>query len=137
PAGRGGQPPGRSGRRRVGQSGGEPLALQGGDSLTSPTQSSQDAGAGESVLKTERGTARRGGRAWGWRAIMAGNPTDQQVTAALEAGEGILRLAPTWVPRSFLVPGRRLKLASQDLYALGAHRGGIDERWFGSTIVAA
>jgi hypothetical protein len=62
---------------------------------------------------------------------------ERSVTAALEAGEGLLRLAPTWVPRSFLVPGRRLKLAAQDLYALGAHRGGIDERWFGSTTAAA
>jgi hypothetical protein len=52
---------------------------------------------------------------------------------AFEAGAGILRLAPTWVPRSFLMPGRRIKLAPQDVYALGAHRGGIDERWFGST----
>src|ERR1700746_2135232 len=55
----------------------------------------------------------------------------------LEAGEGWLRLAPTWVPRSFLMPGRRIKLAPQDVYALGAHRGGIDERWFGSTTAAA
>src|SRR5436309_7806031 len=59
------------------------------------------------------------------------------VRQAIEAGNGILRLAPTWVPRSFLMPGRRLKLAPQDLYALGAHRGGIDERWFGSTTPAA
>lgn len=67
--------------------------------------------------------------------------SDQQVSAraraAIEAGEGILRLAPTWVPRSFLMPGGRLKLASQDLYALGTHRGGIDERWFSSTTAAA
>lgn len=62
--------------------------------------------------------------------------TPQQVTKALEAGEGILRLAPTWVPRSFLMPGRRLKLAPTDIYALGAHRGGIDERWFASTTAA-
>src|SRR5437773_11574264 len=55
----------------------------------------------------------------------------------LDAGEGILRLAPTWVPRSFLMPGRRIQLAPQDLYALGAHRGGIDERWFSSTTAAA
>jgi hypothetical protein len=60
-----------------------------------------------------------------------------QARAALDAGEGILRLAPTWVPRSFLMPGARLKLAAQDLYALGTHRGGIDERWFGSTTAAA
>jgi len=55
---------------------------------------------------------------------------------ALEAGEGILRLAPTWVPRSYLVPGRRLKLDTRDLYAYGAHRGGIDERWIASTTLA-
>ena len=60
-----------------------------------------------------------------------------QARSALDAGEGILRLAPTWVPRSFLMPGRRLKLAAQDLYALGTHRGGIDERWFSSTTAAA
>jgi hypothetical protein len=57
--------------------------------------------------------------------------------AALKAGRGILRLAPTWVPRSFLMPGRRIKLAPGDLYALGADRGGIDERWFSSTTPAA
>jgi hypothetical protein len=59
------------------------------------------------------------------------------IRRAIEGGEGILRLAPTWVPRSFLMPGRRLKLAPQDVYALGAHRGGIDERWFSSTTPAA
>src|SRR5262249_4634827 len=59
------------------------------------------------------------------------------VKEAIEAGEGILRLAPTWVPRSFLMPGRRLKLHPNDLYAFGAHRGGIDERWFASTTPAA
>jgi hypothetical protein len=55
---------------------------------------------------------------------------------ALDAGEGILRLAPTWVPRSYLIPGRRLKLDARDLYAYGAHRGGIDERWIASTTFA-
>ncbi len=56
---------------------------------------------------------------------------------ALSAGEGVLRLAPCWVPRSFLMPGGRLKLHPDDLYAYGAHRGGIDERWFSSTTKAA
>ncbi len=37
------------------------------------------------------------------------------VVQAYESGEGIFRLAPTWVPRSFLVPGRRMKLAPQDI----------------------
>jgi hypothetical protein len=62
---------------------------------------------------------------------------NQLATSALSAGEGILRLAPNWVPRSFLQPGRRLKLHPADYYALGMHRGGIDERWFGSTTEAA
>jgi hypothetical protein len=56
---------------------------------------------------------------------------------ALDAGEGVLRLTPTWVPRSFLHPGKRIKLHPDDWYAYGAHRGGIDERWFASTTDAA
>ena len=59
------------------------------------------------------------------------------VDAALERGHGLLRLSPCWVPRSFLHPGRRLKLDPRDLYAFGTARGGIDERWFGSTTEAA
>jgi hypothetical protein len=59
------------------------------------------------------------------------------IKQVLNASGGILRLAPTWVPRSFLMPGRRLKLAPGDLYALGTRRGGIDERWFSSTTPAA
>ncbi len=55
---------------------------------------------------------------------------------AFENGEGILRLAPTWVPRSFCIPGKRIKLHPADYYAFGAHRGGIDERWFSSTTLA-
>lgn len=58
------------------------------------------------------------------------------IREALTAGDGIVRLAPCWVPRSFLMPGGRLKLDTRDLYALGAHRGGIDERWFSSTTKA-
>ena len=55
---------------------------------------------------------------------------------AMDAGEGLLRLTPTWVPRSFLHPGKRIKLHPDDWYAYGAERGGIDERWFGSTTEA-
>ncbi len=55
---------------------------------------------------------------------------------ALEQGRGIFRLFPTWVPRAFCIPGKRLKLHPDDYYALGAHRGGIDERWFASTVRA-
>ncbi|MDR8392704.1 hypothetical protein NC796_16230 [Aliifodinibius sp. S!AR15-10] len=55
---------------------------------------------------------------------------------ALDQGNGILRLAPNWVPRSFCVPGRRIKLHPDDYYSLGGERGGIDERWFSSTTPA-
>src|SRR2546422_1259748 len=59
------------------------------------------------------------------------------VEAALTETGGLLRLAPCWVPRSFLQPGKRLKLHPDDLYAFGLNRGGIDERWFASTTPAA
>lgn len=57
--------------------------------------------------------------------------------AHLEDTGGLLRLSPTWVPRSFLQPGLRIKLHPDDTYAYGLSRGGIDERWFGSTTVTA
>jgi len=59
------------------------------------------------------------------------------VQGAVSAGGGILRLEPCWVPRSFMIPGRRLKLHPDDLYSFGAHRGGINERWFSSTTKAS
>src|SRR5690349_18527654 len=71
------------------------------------------------------------------------NPNNSLLSAsaaireALAAGEGVVRLAPCWVPRTFLMPGGRLKLDPRDLYILGAHRGGIDERWLSSTTKAA
>ncbi|MFD1164633.1 hypothetical protein ACFQ2C_03340 [Sphingobacterium daejeonense] len=58
------------------------------------------------------------------------------IEKAFEQGKGILRLAPNWVPRSFCVPGRRIKLHPDDYYVLGGERGGIDERWFSSTTPA-
>ena len=59
------------------------------------------------------------------------------VERELARTQGLLRLAPCWVPRAFVQPGRRLKLHPDDLYAFGLDRGGIDERWFASTIEAA
>ena len=59
------------------------------------------------------------------------------VEAEISATGGLLRLAPCWVPRFILQPGRRLKLHPDDLYAYGLNRGGIDERWFASTTSAA
>jgi len=64
------------------------------------------------------------------------NSTDTTIKQALDHGQGILRLAPTWVPRSFCIPGRRIKLHPDDYYSLGGERGGIDERWFSSTTPA-
>lgn len=58
------------------------------------------------------------------------------IERAMEQCGGILRLTPTWVPRSFCIPGRRIKLHPDDYYALGGNRGGLDERWFASTTPA-
>ena len=55
---------------------------------------------------------------------------------ALDAGGGIVRLAPTWVPRVFCTPGGRLKLHPDDLFPFAEGRGGIDERWLSSTVRA-
>ena len=69
--------------------------------------------------------------------VLRADSVSQAITRALDAGQGLLRLAPNWVPRSFLHPGKRIKLAPTDWYAYGGHRGGIDERWFASTTDAA
>src|SRR4249920_2522263 len=63
--------------------------------------------------------------------------TSAKVSTELSRTGGLLRLAPAWVPRSFLQPGLRLKLHPDDTYAYGLDRGGIDERWFASTTPCA
>ncbi|HDT12462.1 MAG TPA: hypothetical protein ENO01_02275 [Candidatus Marinimicrobia bacterium] len=52
----------------------------------------------------------------------------------IEKNQGILPLKPAWVARDFLPPGRRLGLPGK-MYELG-ERGGICERWIGSTTPA-
>jgi hypothetical protein len=69
--------------------------------------------------------------------VVAKDNVAQALDRAMNAAKGILRLTPNWVPRNFLHPGKRIKLAPSDWYALGTHRGGIDERWFASTTEAA
>ena len=59
-----------------------------------------------------------------------------RITQVLNEGGGVLQLTPTWVPRSFNEPGKRLRLHPDDLYAFGMDRGGICERWLGSITVA-
>ncbi|MES2694227.1 MAG: hypothetical protein V4773_12200, partial [Verrucomicrobiota bacterium] len=56
--------------------------------------------------------------------------TKSLVEGTLAQTGGLLRLAPAWVPRSFLQPGLRIRLHPDDTYAYGLNRGGIDERWF-------
>ena len=58
------------------------------------------------------------------------------IKKVFEKGEGVLQLTPTWVPRSFNEPGRRLRLHPDDIFAFGMDRGGICERWLGSITVA-
>ena len=52
----------------------------------------------------------------------------------LQEGNGVLRLAPAWVPRSFCRPGRRLKLHPDDYYALGLECGTTKEDLKKSTL---
>lgn len=68
--------------------------------------------------------------------VVSGSGVASVLDQAMKAGGGLLRLTPTWVPRSFLHPGKRIKLHPDDWYALGSSRGGIDERWFASTTEA-
>ena len=51
----------------------------------------------------------------------------------IELNGGVLRLVPSWVTRTFLPPGRRLKLDSRDLYPRGVSQGAVSERWMSST----
>lgn len=62
--------------------------------------------------------------------------TQASIERAMEAGGGVVRLAPAWVPRSFCTPAQRLRLHPDDYFPLGKERGGIDERWFASAIRA-
>jgi len=55
-----------------------------------------------------------------------------KISEVFEKGNGILQLTPTWVPRGFNEPGKRLKLHPDDYFAFGMDRGGICERWLGS-----
>ena len=57
-----------------------------------------------------------------------------RVEAVVAAGNGVLRLEPAFVARSFLPAGRRLNLP-EDAYDVGA-RGAICERWLASTTPA-
>lgn len=54
------------------------------------------------------------------------------IRKTLSQGEGVLQLTPTWVPRPFNRPGRRIRLHPDDYFAMGMHRGAIVERWFSS-----
>jgi len=58
--------------------------------------------------------------------------TRNELLSILEAGDGVLNLTPTWVPRPFNRPGKRLRLHPDDYYAFGMKRGAIVERWFSS-----
>ncbi|MBB74800.1 MAG: hypothetical protein CMJ75_09835 [Planctomycetaceae bacterium] len=44
------------------------------------------------------------------QTILAEEQVDSVLEGALDAGEGLLRLTSTWVPRSCLPPEKRIKL---------------------------
>ncbi|MGT2464129.1 hypothetical protein [Sinomonas atrocyanea] len=63
-------------------------------------------------------------------------PSTTAMERALDAGSGVVRLAPVWVPRAFCTPGKRIRLHPEDYFPLGQARGGIDERWLASPVRA-
>jgi hypothetical protein len=62
--------------------------------------------------------------------------TASGIDRALDAGKGIVRLAPAWVPRAFCTPGRRIRLHPDDYFPFEQGRGGVDERWLASAVRA-
>lgn len=58
------------------------------------------------------------------------------IDRAMNGAGGVLRLAPSWVPRAFCTPGKRIRLHPDDYFPLGKDRGGIDERWLASAVRA-
>ncbi|MBQ3574072.1 MAG: hypothetical protein IJA26_00245, partial [Clostridia bacterium] len=56
----------------------------------------------------------------------------EKIRKVFQDGEGVLRLTPTWVPRPFNRPGKRIRLHPDDYFAMGMERGAIVERWFSS-----
>ncbi|MCL2248141.1 MAG: hypothetical protein FWC13_02610 [Oscillospiraceae bacterium] len=59
------------------------------------------------------------------------------IKKTFEAGDGIFRLNPVFVPRPFGKAGQRLRLHPDDYYALGTKRGSMKERWLASTITCS
>ncbi|MCH4052993.1 MAG: hypothetical protein LKG38_00030 [Atopobiaceae bacterium] len=59
------------------------------------------------------------------------------IREVFERGQGILQLTPTWVPRPFNKPAKRLRLHPDDYFAFGMDRGQITERWFSSITPSA
>ncbi len=54
------------------------------------------------------------------------------IRKTFEFGEGIFKMIPSFVTRTFNLPGFRLKLHPDDYYAFGMKAGAIMERWFSS-----
>lgn len=54
------------------------------------------------------------------------------IRRTFEKGEGVFRMVPNFVSRTFNLPGRRLKLHPDDYYYYGTKAGAIMERWFSS-----
>ena len=52
--------------------------------------------------------------------VLKSDNVQKPLSSALDAGGGLLRLTPTWVPRSFLHPGKRIKLCPGRLVRLWA-----------------
>lgn len=57
---------------------------------------------------------------------------ERMIRQTFERGEGIFQMEPSFVTRTFNLPGKRLKLHPDDYYAYGMEAGAVMERWFSS-----
>ena len=60
----------------------------------------------------------------------------EKIGKEIEARKGVLQCKPAWVHRTFLPPGRRLKLNPLDMYDDFGKHGGVCERWMASSGMA-
>jgi hypothetical protein len=67
---------------------------------------------------------------------MAAQNIKNMIKEEINRSNGVLRLAPAWVGRTILLPGKRLKLDHRDMYHFGAAYGAQTERWMASTGMA-
>lgn len=64
---------------------------------------------------------------------MSTDAVKKLIEEEIKKTDGILRLAPAWVTRTILLPGKRIKIHPSEMYPRGSTMGAVSERWMAST----